>query len=121
MTIFTNKWRSKIKNILIVGLSLFFTINVLANYLGNYNNNSYGINSTGNEYGAGNKYKSNSINNEYGEYGSKYSNKSVNNPYATNAPKLYDSQGNYRGRLNTTQILYQIHMADMVVNILQIA
>lgn len=33
-------------------------------------------------------------------YGSKYSPDSANNPYATNAPKLYDSEGNYRGRLS---------------------
>jgi hypothetical protein len=53
-----------------------------------------------NPYGAGNPYKSNGIKNPYSEYGSPYSNKSVNNPYATNAPKLYDSQGSYRGRLS---------------------
>ena len=29
------------------------------------------------------------------------SNKSSNNPYATQAPKLYDSQGNFRGNLST--------------------
>jgi hypothetical protein len=33
----------------------------------------------------------------------RFSNKSVSNPYATDAPKLYDSQGNYRGKLSTNQ------------------
>jgi hypothetical protein len=42
----------------------------------------------------------NSVNNPYGRYGSPYSNESANNPYATNAPKIYDQQGNYHGRLS---------------------
>ena len=33
-------------------------------------------------------------------YGSPYSNSSATNPYTTNAPKIYDKQGNYRGRLS---------------------
>jgi len=53
-----------------------------------------------NPYGAGSPYNPNSINNPYGPYGSPYSKKSANNPYATDAPKLYDSAGNYRGRLS---------------------
>ena len=53
-----------------------------------------------NPYGAGSPYNPNSINNPYGLYGSPYSNQSANNPYATNAPKLYDSDGNYLGRLS---------------------
>ena len=54
-----------------------------------------------NPYGAGSPYSPDSINNPYGQYGSPYSNKSANNPYATDAPKLYDSEGNYRGRLSS--------------------
>lgn len=54
-----------------------------------------------NPYGAGSPYDPDSINNPYGQYGSPYSNKSANNPYATDAPKLYDSEGNYRGRLSS--------------------
>lgn len=53
-----------------------------------------------NPYGAGNPYNPNSITNPYGPYGSPYSNKSATNPYATDAPKLYDSQGKYLGRLS---------------------
>lgn len=54
-----------------------------------------------NPYGAGSPYKSDGLMNPYSEYGSAYSNKSWNNPYATNAPKVYDQQGNYRGRLSS--------------------
>ena len=38
--------------------------------------------------------------NPYSPYGSPYSNESHTNPYATDAPRLYDSQGQYRGRLS---------------------
>jgi hypothetical protein len=64
-----------------------------------------------NPYGAGNPYNPNSVNNPYGPYGSPYSNKSARNPYATDAPKLYDSQGQYRGRLSTNP-----HHPDSVSN-----
>jgi hypothetical protein len=54
-----------------------------------------------NPYGAGSPYKSDGLMNPYSEYGSPYSNKSWRNPYATDAPRIYDSQGNYRGKLST--------------------
>jgi hypothetical protein len=41
--------------------------------------------------------------NQFGPYGSPFSNKSATNPFATDAPKLYDEQGNYRGKLSTNQ------------------
>lgn len=53
-----------------------------------------------NPYGAGSPYKADGLMNPYSRQGSPYSNDSHTNPYATNAPKLYDSQGNYRGRLS---------------------
>lgn len=53
-----------------------------------------------NPYGAGNPYKSDGINNPYSKPGSPYSNQSANNPYATDAPKLRDQNGNFRGRLS---------------------
>jgi len=37
-------------------------------------------------------------------YGSPYSNQSATNPYATEVPRLYDEQGNYRGKLSTNQL-----------------
>ena len=70
-------------------------------YIGNLSSNQYAPNSTSNQYGAGSPYNSNSINNPYGTYGSAYSSKSANNPYATDAPKLYDSSGQYRGTLSS--------------------
>lgn len=54
-----------------------------------------------NPYGAGSPYAPNGVNNPYSPAGSPYSNKSANNPYATDAPKLHDGGGNYRGRLST--------------------
>jgi len=70
-------------------------------YLGNWSANQFAPNSTSNRFGAGNEFSPDSVRNEYGRYGSPYSSESANNPYATNAPRLYDSQGNYRGRLSS--------------------
>jgi hypothetical protein len=61
----------------------------------------YDQNCLNNPYGAGSPYAPEGLNNPYSEYGSPYSNKSWTNPYATDAPKLYDSQGNYRGKLSS--------------------
>jgi len=44
--------------------------------------------------------ESDGLMNPYSEYGSPYSNKSWTNPYATDAPKLFDRDGNYRGKLS---------------------
>src|SRR5262249_25771511 len=71
-----------------------------AQYIGNLSNNPYAPNSLSNPHGAGNPYNPNSINNAYG-YGNPYSPYSATNPYTTQAPKLYDQDGNYRGRLST--------------------
>jgi hypothetical protein len=69
-------------------------------YLGNLSANPNNANSTSNPYGAGSPHNANSVNNPYGTYGSPHSSKSATNPYTSDAPKLYDSQGNYRGRLS---------------------
>lgn len=69
--------------------------------IGSYSANPYNSDSTANEYGAGSPHNSNSINNPYGTYGSPYSNQSAKNPYATDAPRIYDQQGNYHGRLSS--------------------
>jgi len=61
----------------------------------------YDYNCINNPYGVGSPYYADSINNPYGVYGSQFSNKSPHNPYATNAPKIYDAHGNYRGRLSS--------------------
>ncbi|MDF2690141.1 MAG: uncharacterized protein K0Q80_3107 [Microvirga sp.] len=48
-------------------------------------------------------YAPNGINNPYSDRGSPYSNNSANNSYATNAPRIYDQNGNYRRRLSTNR------------------
>ena len=92
------------RNILIV-LCIMVAFPAMADeYLGKLSENPYNPDSTANEYGQhGSKYSGSSINNPHGQYGSKYSNDSATNPYATNAPKLYDSDGNYRGKLSTNK------------------
>ena len=72
-------------------------------YLGNLSANPYAPNSTSNQFGAGSRFDPNSINNPYGQYGSKFSPRSARNPYATNVPRLYDSQGRYRGKLSANR------------------
>lgn len=56
-----------------------------------------------NPYGAGSPYRTDGLMNPYSRYGSEYSNQSWRNPYATNAPRIYDENGEYRGRLSTNR------------------
>jgi hypothetical protein len=86
---------------LAVCLLLATTAVATAQYLGNLSSNPYDPDSTSNPYGAGNPYNPNSVTNPYGTYGNPYSPNSATNPYATNAPRLYDGDGSYRGRLST--------------------
>lgn len=90
---------------------ILFTLGVLvatASYnpahgqdLGQLSANPYAPNSTANPYSpAGSPYSATSVRNPYGQYGSPYSDQSATNPYATDAPKLYDEEGNYRGKLS---------------------
>lgn len=71
----------------------------------------YDVNCLNNPYGAGSSYKADGLMNPYSANGSQYSNKSWTNPNATDAPKLYDSQGNYRGKLSANP-----HDADSTSN-----
>jgi hypothetical protein len=73
------------------------------NYLGNLSINPHNPNSIANKHGAGSSHDPNSVRNKFGQYGSPYSNKSATNPYATDAPKLYDEDGNYHGKLSTNK------------------
>jgi hypothetical protein len=73
-------------------------------FIGNLNSNPYDPNSISNPYGKyGSRYSPDSVNNPYGKYGSKFSHKSARNPFATDAPKLYDSNGKYMGKLSTNK------------------
>lgn len=78
-------------------LGIQWAIWASAEGLGRLSANPYDSESTSNSFGAGSPYRADSINNPYGPYGSPFSPKSATNPYATDAPKLYDSQGKYRG------------------------
>lgn len=76
----------------------------LAEDLGRLSANPYGADSISNPYSAaGSPYSPTSVNNPFGAYGNPYSNQSATNPYATQAPRLYDEDGNYRGRLSTNR------------------
>jgi hypothetical protein len=87
--------------LLLASLLVFLPLTVQAEYLGNLSANESDPNSIANPYGAGSPYSPNSVTNEFGIYGGPYSNRSASNPYATEAPRLYDQQGNYRGKLST--------------------
>jgi hypothetical protein len=70
-------------------------------YLGQLSTNPYPSNSIANPYGAGNPYKPESITNPFSPNGSRFGANSPSNPYATDTPKLYDANGNYRGKLSS--------------------
>ncbi|MHC4091884.1 MAG: hypothetical protein ACYSVY_16735 [Planctomycetota bacterium] len=78
--------------------------------LGRWSANPYAPGSTANPHGAGSPY-GNTVTNPYGPYGSPYGDKSAANPYATDAPKLYDGDGKYRGRLSRNP-----HDPDSIAN-----
>lgn len=69
-------------------------------HLGNLSANPFNPDSTANPFGKGSPFAPNGINNPYSPYGSPFSNSSAINPFATQAPRLYDQQGNYRGKLS---------------------
>ncbi len=71
------------------------------NSIPSFGANRYDPDSLANPYGAGSPYKADGLMNPYSQYGSPYSSKSWRNPYATDTPRLYDSDGNYRGKLSS--------------------
>jgi len=79
---------------------LLLPLSVHAEDLGELSANPYNSESTSNSFGAGSPFKPDSINNPFSPYGSPFSNQSATNPFATDAPRLYDQQGNYRGKLS---------------------
>lgn len=81
-------------------LLLLLPLSVHAEDLGKLSANPFNPDSTSNPFGAGSPFKLDSINNPFSPYGSPYSNQSATNPYATDAPRLYDQQGQYRGKLS---------------------
>ena len=81
-------------------LLLCGTSAAVAEDLGNLSANPFDPESVGNQFGKGSPFASNGINNPFSPYGSPFSNRSATNPFATDAPRLYDQQGNYRGKLS---------------------
>ncbi len=72
-----------------------------AAYLGKLSSNPFDSESISNPYGRyGNPYGS-TLTNPYSPYGSPYSSRSWRNPYATNAPRIYASDGTYLGKLSS--------------------
>ena len=61
--------------------------------LGELSANPFNPESTSNPYDAGSPFKPDGIKNLFSPYGSPFSNQSATNPYATDAPRLYDQQG----------------------------
>jgi hypothetical protein len=53
-----------------------------------------------NPFGAGSPFKPDGLNNPFTPYGSPFNKQSTTNPYATDAPRLYDQEGNYRVKLS---------------------
>lgn len=72
-------------------------------YLGNWSANPHAPGSTANPFGAGSPFAPNGIANRHGPIGNSLSDRSVTSPYATNAPRLYDEAGNYRGKLSANK------------------
>ena len=68
---------------------------------GQFSANPHLLNSTSNRIvSAGSPYSSTGVSNPTSRYGNPHGNQSATNPFATEAPRLYDSNGNYRGRLS---------------------
>jgi hypothetical protein len=78
---------------------------VHAEDLGELSANPYNPDSTSNPFGDGSPFKSDGLNNPFSPYGSPFSNQSATNPYATDAPRLYDQQGQYRGKSARTRMI----------------
>jgi len=94
------------KGIVLSGLFIFLIPSYLFGlvYIGNLNTSKFEQNSVHNEFGSyGNPFSPLSINNKFGIYGSDFSVYSVNNPYAFYAPKLFDVNGVYLGKLSANK------------------
>jgi hypothetical protein len=86
--------------VVFVLLVLLLPLSVHAEDLGELSANPFNPDSTSNPFGAGSPFKSDGLKHPFSPYGNPYSNQSATDPYATDAPKLYDQQGNYRGKLS---------------------
>lgn len=83
---------------------LFFPLTVQAEYLGDLSANELNPDSIANDIGAYGALSPTSPRNSIGLYGSPISPYSATNPLAIEAPRLYDQEGNYRGKLSTNPL-----------------
>ena len=86
---------------LLFSVLLLFPLSAPAANLGELSANPYAPDSTTNRFGAGSPFKPDGIRNPFSPHGSPFSNQSATDPYATDALRLYDQQGQYRGKLST--------------------
>jgi len=75
-----------------------------AEYLGDLSTNDLNPNSIFNDIGPYGNLSPTSPRNPIGIYGSPVSPYSATNPLATDAPRLYDQDGNYRGKLSSNPL-----------------
>lgn len=87
--------------VLLLIVLLLLPFNLHAEYLGDLSDNELNPNSIFNDIGAYGPMGYKSPRNSIGLYGSDISPYSANNPQAIDAPRLYDQEGNYRGKLST--------------------
>jgi hypothetical protein len=81
-------------------LLLLCPVTAQAEDLGNLSANPFALDSVANPFGKGSPFAPEGVNNQFSPYGSPFSNRSATNRVATDAPRLYDQQGNYRGKLS---------------------
>jgi hypothetical protein len=83
---------------------LSFPLVVHAEYLGDLSDNELNPNSILNDSGPYSPLAPTSPRNPIGRYGSPISPYSATNPLAVETPRLYDQEGNYRGKLSTNTL-----------------
>jgi len=90
--------------VFLLALLLLLPLTAHAEDLGELSANPFNPESTSNPFGAGSPFKSDGLNNPFSPYGSPFGNQSATNPFSTDAPRLYDQQGNFRGNLSTNRL-----------------
>ncbi len=90
--------------LLLVSTMLLLPLAVHAEYLGDLSDNPLNPNSIFNDVGPYGSLSPTSPRNELSQYGSPISPYSATNPLAIDAPRLYDQEGQYRGKLSTNTL-----------------
>lgn len=90
--------------LLLASLLVLIPVTLHAEYLGDLSSNELNPNSIFNDIGAYGALSPTSPRNSIGLYGSPVSPYSATNPLAIDAPRLYDQEGNYRGKLSTNPL-----------------